>query len=360
MNEHLYAVIMAGGGGTRLWPLSRPSRPKQSLRLFGNRTLFQVSVDRLRPLLPQERIFVVTGASHVDALAEQVPDLPRENFIIEPQGRGTAPCIGLAALHMHHLDPQAVMAVLTADHFIKREAEFRATLQAAQEIAEQGYLVTLGIEPTSPATGYGYIQRGARLGQINGREYYRVEQFTEKPNPETALRFLQAGVYSWNSGMFIWQIARIRAEFARQMPELHATLTELGAVWGTPDYETLLANRWPSVPKQTIDYGIMEKARQVAVMPVDLGWSDVGTWDAVMALHAGDESGNVLRGDVVAVDTSETLVLAQGKRTVATIGVRDLIVVDTPDAVLITHRNHTQQVRDVVARLKAQRHRAVE
>ncbi len=354
MDDHLYALIMAGGGGTRLWPLSRRDHPKQALRLFGERTMFQLAVDRLRPLLPVERILIVTAAGQVDPLAAQVPDLPRENFIIEPMGRGTAPCIGLSALHLRRRDPQAVMAVLTADHFIRREPLFRRALRAATSVAQKGYLVTLGIEPTFPATGYGYIERGESLGEVDGFQVYRVLRFREKPDQATAMRFLADGLYSWNSGMFIWKVDRILEEMGRLMPDLVTTLEQLEAALDEGSYEARLAELWPRVRKETIDYGVMEHAGQVAVLPVEMGWSDVGSWAAVMALHEADAAGNVSRGEHIAVNTERTMVLAEGHRLIATVGVRDLIVVDTPDALLITTPEASQQVREVVRRLRAQ------
>ncbi len=354
-HEHLYPLIMAGGGGTRLWPLSRQAHPKQALKLFGDRTMFQLAVDRLTPLLPPEQIFVVTAADQVADLSEQALELPEENFIVEPMGRGTAPCIGLSALHLRERDPDAVMVVLTADHFIGRREKFRQVLVAAQEAARQDYLVTLGIEPAFASTGYGYIRQGERLGEIGGFDYFEVEQFTEKPDAERAEEFVASGEYAWNSGMFIWRAERILAAMERWMPKFYETLTALDDVLGAPDYEEVLQARWPKVKKEAIDYGIMEKAEKVAVFPVDLNWSDVGAWDAVMALHEADDAGNVLQGDVIDVDAERTMVFSdydQHKRLVALIGVENLIVVDTPDALLITRRDRAQDVRDVVHQLE--------
>ena len=352
MVDNLYALIMAGGGGTRLWPMSRQAHPKQMLKLVGDRSMFQLAVDRLVPLLPHSRILVVTAGEQVEGLAAQVPELPRENFIVEPLGRGTASCIGLAALHLHRRDPGAVMAVLTADHYIRRTDRFREVLRAAHQVAEEGYLVTLGIEPTHPATGYGYIRRGAGLGQAGDFDYYAVEAFVEKPDAERALAFLAAETYAWNSGMFIWRTQVILDAIAGLMPDLDATLTALGAALDAGEYASALAERWPALKKETIDYGIMERAERVAVIPVDLGWSDVGAWDAVMALRDADDAGNALSGDVIALDTENSMIMAEGQRLVTAIGVRDLVVVDTPDALLISRRNQTQRVRDVVQRLR--------
>jgi mannose-1-phosphate guanylyltransferase len=359
MVEHLYAVIMAGGGGTRLWPLSRQQHPKQTLSLGGERSLFQISVDRLLPLLPLHRIFVITGADQVAALAAQYPQLPGENFIIEPMGRGTAPCIGLAAVHLRHLDPEAVMVVVTADHHIEDIQAFNASIEVAAQVAGDGYLVTLGLKPTYPATGFGYIHLGRELGRISQLRYFEVEAFTEKPDLEQAERFLAAGsgsgegAYVWNSGMFVWHVDRILDEMRRWMPDLSDTLVQLSAVWQTTAYATRLQECWPALRKETIDYGIMERAARVAVIPVEIGWSDIGIWASVMDVYEADPEGNVISGDVVPIELRNSMILAQGGRLVAAVGIEDLIVVDTPDALLITRRDMSQRVREIVDRLKA-------
>jgi mannose-1-phosphate guanylyltransferase len=352
MIDHLYAVVMAGGGGTRLWPMSRKQHPKQTLTLTGSRTLFQVAVDRLLPLITLENIFVVTTAEQVDSLSAQYPQIPQSNFIVEPLGRGTASCIGLSALILEHLDPQATMIVVTADHYIADMDTFRESLRSARQIAEEGYLVTMGIEPTSPSTGYGYIEQGELLGEIDGFEYFEVVKFTEKPDLQTARTFLDAGNYAWNSGMFIWRVDRILDEIRQQMPELDGVLKVLGEVEGPEDFERALEQRWPSLPKETIDYGVMENADRVAVIPNDIGWSDIGTWASVKDLYSEDEDGNVMIGDVIDVDSENTMVLADGERLIATIGLEDVIVVDTPDALLITRGNQSQRVKEIVRQLK--------
>lgn len=346
-----YALIMAGGGGTRLWPLSRRDRPKQALRLIGQRTMFQHAVDRLAPLFPPERVFVVAAAEHVDALTGQAPELPQQNFIVEPEGRGTAPCIGLGAIHLRRQDPEAVMAVLTADHFIQNTARFRNVLAAAAQVAQQGHLVTLGITPSFPSTGFGYIQRGASLGTVDGFEVYRLVRFTEKPDAETAAGFLATGLYTWNSGMFIWRTERILEEFKRQMPAFSAQLGEVEATLGRPDYEATLARVWPQVEKQTIDYGIMEGAEDAAVIPVEMGWADIGSWTSLLEVLPGDAEGNVVVGEHLGVDTYNTLVFGSG-RLVATIGLEDLVIVDTEDALLVCPRERAQEVRAVVKQLE--------
>lgn len=355
MLEHFYAVIMAGGGGTRLWPLSRQQHPKQALSLIEERTLFQASVDRLLPLLPLDRIFVVTAADQVGVLAEQYPQLPIANYIIEPLGRGTASCIGLAAAHLRHFDPNAVIAVVTADHHVEDLDAFTHYLQVAHAVADQGYLVTLGVKPGYAATGYGYIRMGQRLGESQECDYYAVAAFTEKPDRERAERFLTEGVYAWNSGMFVWRVDRILEEIERWMPALHDVLSKLDAVWGASDYQTLLGECWPRLEKETIDYGVMERADRVAVIPAEMGWTDIGSWASVMEVLGTDRAGNVTMGDVLNIEGERTMTLSRGGRLVVTIGVSDLIVVDTPDAVLITRRDNSQRVREVVDWLRAER-----
>jgi mannose-1-phosphate guanylyltransferase len=347
-----YAVIIAGGSGTRLWPLSRRNRSKQSLKLVGERTMFQHAVDRLAPLFQPDQIYIVTREDQSELLHSQVPELPSSNFIKETIGRGTAPAIGLAAVHLRRLDPEATMAVLTADHYITNTEEFRRALEAAFVLAEVGHLVTLGIKPVSASTGFGYIQQGKSVGSADYFPVFRVERFTEKPDPDVAQKMVNSGKFSWNSGMFVWRVDRILEEFQTHMPELYAHLMEVESALGKKDYRAVLGRVWNQVTEQTIDYGIMEQAADTVVIPVDIGWTDVGSWASLAELLPSDQDGNIFVGPYKAIDTHDTLVFG-GKRLVATIGVHDLVIVDSDDALLICAKNREQEVRDIVGRLKA-------
>lgn len=347
-----YAVIMAGGSGTRLWPLSREKRPKQTLKLVGERTMFQQSVDRLAPLFPPERILVVTRIDYADLLQQQVPELPAENFILEPEGRGTAPAIGLAAIHLAKRDLEAVMAVQTADHYIADTICFREALVAAEELTRQGFLVTLGIQPVSPSTGYGYIQKSEPMEVSGEMKAYRVNRFVEKPTQEIALKMVTSKEYVWNSGMFVWRVEHILQAFACHMPAFYQQLLAIGKMWGSKQYQDSLQNIWATVPRQTIDYGIMEKTRNVAVLPVSIGWVDVGSWSSMDQLHTPDQQGNIWTGPHVDIDTRNSTVITDGSHMTATIGIDGLVIVDTPDALLVCAKDHEQEVREVIQRLK--------
>ncbi|MBK6646936.1 MAG: mannose-1-phosphate guanylyltransferase [Anaerolineales bacterium] len=356
--SHAYAVIMAGGGGTRLWPLSRREKPKQLLPLIGQETLFQSTVKRLEGLFPPERILVVTVEEQAHEMKEQAPELPDENYLIEPAPRGTASVVGLAAMALRKRDPLATMAILPSDHFIRNVDLFHYLLKAAFDVADNDYLVTLGITPTMPSTAYGYIQQGA--GVDGGYKYpvYTVKTFKEKPSEETARQLLRSGDHSWNSGMFIWRADAILAEIRKQMPGLMDALDQIGADWGTSKQLETLVKIWKDVKIETVDYGIMEKAEKVAVLPAGgLGWSDVGSWSSLFEVLLPDMSGNIATNAVshLALETNNTLVYGGSDRLVVTIGVDDMVVVDTGDALLICKSDQSQKVKDVVEHLKKHR-----
>lgn len=352
--NHTYAVVMAGGGGTRLWPISRKKHPKHILPLLGERTLFQSTLDRLDGLIPPERVYVVTTLEQAQELKSQASHLPVENFLIEPLPRGTASVVGLAAAALLKRDPDSVMLVLPADHFIRNRDLFHLVLRSAVQVARKDYLVTLGITPTYPATGYGYIQSGDLLPDKFDYPVSRVLRFTEKPDETQARLMLAGGDHSWNSGMFIWRAGLILDEFTRQMPDLKSVLDRIGAAWGTSKQDAVLSAVWPQLKTETIDYGIMEHAANVAVLPAGgLEWSDVGSWDSLFDVLLPDGSGNVIvNSDFMPLETHNSLVYSSAKKLIVTVGVDDIIVIDSGDALLVCRRDQAQQVRQVIDDLK--------
>lgn len=325
------------------------------LRLIEQRSLFQMAVDRLEGLYVPQNILVVTVAEQVGELREQCSQIPEENFLVEPMPRGTASVAGLAAVALVERDPKAVMAVLTSDHYIGNQEWFQNLLKVACKVAEQNYLVTLGITPTYAATGYGYIQQGALLGRFHGVDVFHVVRFKEKPDELQAQLMLATGDHTWNSGMFIWKAQRILEEIQQQMPALSEALEKIRAKWNTPERGVVLAEEWSKLKTETIDYGIMEGAKDVAVIPAgSLRWSDVGSWDSLFDVLPADSNGNiVMGGHHFGLDTRQSLVYVNEEhRLIVTIGVRDLVVVDTGDVLLICRKDEAQKVRHVVHLLK--------
>ena len=352
---NLYAVIMAGGIGSRFWPESRRARPKQFLKVLGDDTLIQKTVRRLDGLVPPENRFVVTHQDYVDQTREQLPNLPPENILAEPVGRNTAPCILYAAIKLHKRDPDGVMIVLPADHLVQRVDRFHETIRvAAEKAAAPGALVTIGIAPTHPATGFGYIQFDGTVDhEANGElTAHPVRTFAEKPDLETAERFLDSGDFLWNSGMFIWRADSIRSAIEELMPSTASAFAGVKEAVDTSDEAVAVKSAYASCPSVSIDYGVMERAKQVFVVPGSFGWSDVGDWRAVYDLSSKDEHGNALSGNVIVNDASRCLVEAED-RLIVLVGVHDLIVVETEDALLICHRESTQKVKNVVEYLRA-------
>lgn len=347
----VYAVVMAGGQGTRFWPASRAARPKQFLPILGRRTMLQETVARTAALARPARTLVVTGAEQAALVRRQVPRLPRENLLAEPVGRSTAPCIALAAEVILSRVPEALMIVLPADHAIARPAPFRATLRRACDIAAGGdWLVTIGIRPAYAETGYGYIEAGEALDRGTPAAH-RARAFHEKPDRARAEAYCAAGRFSWNSGMFVWRATAIRAAIERFLPETAAALRPVGGARTKAARDRAIARAYRSVESISIDHGVMEKAERVAVVRGDFGWNDVGSWAAMPEAWGTDGQGNAVRGEVLGVEARRNVVLA-GDRLVALLGVDDLVVVDTEDALLVCARDRAQEVRRVVDELR--------
>jgi mannose-1-phosphate guanylyltransferase len=353
----MYAVIMAGGKGARFWPRSRNRLPKHLLDICNERTIIQETVERIIPLTPPEKILIVTGASHARELIGQLPQIPPENILIEPVGRNTAPCIGLAALVVRKRAGNAVMAVLPSDHLIADEEHFRHVLAAAADMAARGdHLVTIGIRPTGPETGYGYIEEGKLATRERGEDIFTVKSIREKPDAELAKTFLARGGFYWNSGMFIWQAATILKEMEASLPDIYEGLLTIDKALGTPAEAKIIADAYGRFRSISIDYGVMETSKNTLVIPTDFGWSDVGSWDALWEVSEKDDQGIAARNreGLISVNSRNSLVYSP-KKLVALVEVTDLIVVETEDALLICKRGASQEVKKVVETLEEEK-----
>ncbi|HYF94933.1 MAG TPA: mannose-1-phosphate guanylyltransferase [Symbiobacteriaceae bacterium] len=353
MTNTVKAVVMAGGRGERFWPASTPDRPKQFIDLTGGGTLIQQTVNRLAQIIPFRDIFVVTAASHVDLAQTQLPQLPRRNFIVEPVGRDTAPCVGLASIWLEKFDPEATVLVVAADHFIPDQERFCDIAQAGINFAaKSGGLVTFGIKPTRPETGYGYIELGELSSYSETEPVHRARRFVEKPNAAIAADYMASGRFLWNAGMFVWSLRAIREEIERHLPELHNGLEELACCPTVEELQAKLPEHFPRLPKISIDFGVMERSDRVFVIPSDFRWDDLGSWTALARLRTPDRDGNVVKGLVLTEDCRNVMVEANGGRLVAALGVSDIIVVETEHAVLVCAADRTQDIRRLA--LKAQ------
>lgn len=352
--SNVHIAILAGGSGTRLWPRSRAETPKQLLNLVGDeKSMLQQTVQRILPLVPFERVYILTGPEHADSIATQLPQLPEENIFIEPSPRGTAPCLGLAAMRLRRKHGgKNIMISLHADHAIKRKNRFRDALRAAAATARKGYLVTVGIVPTHPETGFGYIERGSALFEKQGINVYRVARFREKPPLEQARTFVESGRFYWNAGYFAWTLDNLLEEFQRLLPEMYARLDTMTGRIPSKSVNAL----WHQIDPVTIDVGIMEQARKVAVVPCDMGWSDVGNWTALYEILEKDEDGNVVLTDkeYVGIDSQNCLIHNNEDKLVTTIGLEDMIIVNTPNALLVLPKARAQEVGTLVKKLEAQ------
>lgn len=351
----VFGVIMAGGVGTRFWPRSREKSPKQLLEIVGKGTMIQNTVRRFERFIPSRDILIVTNKVHKAQILKQLPHFEEENIVVEPVGRNTAPCIGLAALHIKKMDPAAVMVVSPSDHLIEDEAEFQRVMELAVETAELSRsLLTIGIHPTHPETGYGYIQMFVEAGAHNpyqAKGVLKVKTFAEKPNLQTAERFLASGDFLWNSGMFVWRVDAILSQLATCLPEMTQELNRIEAAIGTPQYQQVLETAYGVIRGISIDYGVMEKSESVYVIPGKFGWSDIGSWDEVFRISGKDGHGNSINGRVITKDTEGSFIHSPGK-VVATVGVSDLIIINTDDALLICRKGQSQDVKEIVDYLK--------
>ncbi len=345
----IYAVIMAGGVGSRFWPRSKKKKPKQLIRIFGENTMIQDTALRLENIVKPENIFIITNVVQKERVEEQLPHIPKENVIAEPFGRNTAPAIALAAKIIEKRNPEAVMLTFPADHLITNVKEFHKTLQKAINFAATSDgLVTIGIQPTHPETGYGYIQFDE--SEI-GNGIYNVMNFAEKPNFKTATRFLKSGDFLWNSGMFIWRVDSILSEIKKYLPDLCDGLTALEPVIGKKKFDSVLETVYGKIRSVSIDYGVMEKSKKVFLVKSAFGWSDVGSWEAVYNLSEKDKNENAAIGDVYTKDVKGSYIFSP-KKFSAVIGVENLIVINTENALLVCKRENAQDVKDVVEYLK--------
>ncbi len=337
MNQNLYIVLLAGGSGTRFWPLSRHEEPKQFLKITSGRSLLQETLSRVQSLVPPQNVLVVTNLLYQRKVKEQLSafKISPRNILLEPEGKNTAPAIAWAATKIHRINPEAIMIVLPSDHLIAHRDSFLKNLKEAILLAGKNYLVTLGIVPTRPETGYGYLK--TKEIRIQGRTILKVEKFIEKPSLATAQKFLKGKKHLWNSGMFIWKTDAILKSFAQFLPNVSQGL-----------------NEWHKLPSISIDYGILEKARNVVTVPAsNIGWSDLGSWETLSEHLSKDNNGNIFKGDILSIDCKNTLVLG-GKRLIAAVGLNNLAIIDTPDALLISSLDKSQKIKNIVGFLKKQ------
>lgn len=357
----LHTVLMAGGSGTRFWPESRAQNPKQLLRLLDSQSLLEKTWARIAPLVPAERTLVITTAEQAPGIANQLPNLPPENLIVEPCGRDTAPCIGLGATVVAHRDPEGVMVVLPADHVIEPDEEFQRAVSAGAGVIqrEPQALVTFGIPPTYPATGFGYIERGDSQESVEGIPIFAVEAFREKPALQQAEQYLATGRYYWNSGIFLWRATRILDLLGEFEPEIIAGLEPIGESLdhsktpsGNDTFDKVLARQYGNLPRISIDYAVMERAPDVRVLEAPYHWDDLGSWRAFARMLGADEQGNTVSGTHCGIDTEGSILRAPDGHLIATLGVRDLIIVATPDATLVADKNDEDAIKKLVQVLR--------
>ena len=346
-----YAVIMCGGSGSRFWPKSRKHFPKQFLKTVGEKTMIQLTVDRISKFIPFENIFMVTNICYVNTILEQVPEISRANIIIEPMIRETAACIGYSAIKLLKNDPEAVMIVLPSDHYIEDEEEFINTLKQGLDLTEAyNCLVTMGIKPSRPETAYGYIETGKEIDEGMDIPTFKVKRFTEKPNKEKAQEFIEKGTYLWNSGMFIWKACTLLKQYKKFLPDMYLCLKRISEVIGVDGEEKIVEEEYKKIDGISIDYGILEKAWDVFVMECNFKWDDIGSWTALERYMNRDECGNSIKGRYSVIDTQNCLLYGD-KRLIAAVGVEDLIVVETEDVILVCKKERDQDIKTLLKSL---------
>ncbi len=350
-------VIRAGGFGTRLWPFSRTTRPKQFHRMVGERTMLQEAAHRIRPLVGVRDLYVSTGSELTSIVREQLPELPGAGLIVEPALRNTGPAVGLECVLLESRCPGCTVASLGSDHHIGKPEEFCRLLRVAEAAAEEDpeTLFTIGVRPTRVETGYGYIQKGAVARRVNGEPVYRVARFREKPDEQTASRYVKSGDYLWNSNMFVWKAQTVLALFEQFEPDLHRILMRIRSAVGTGEEWTAIEREYPRMKEVAIDNAIIERAPKVATLEADIDWSDIGSWGALTDVLPVDTEGNLISGDVLNLNSRNITAYGVEGKLIALVDVEDLVVVDTPDALLICRRDRAQRVRDVVAALQEDR-----
>ena len=347
--EHLQAVVLAGGSGTRFWPLSRPHRPKQLLDLSGQGVLLWQTFDRLSSLVSKRQCWMVVGDAHAEGCMQAVPEVDAERVLVEPCARNTAAAIGLAAIHLVHESPQATMVILPADHHVRDSNAFCEAINQASAVAQSSSIVTLGIKPSRAETGYGYIECGEPRGETGA---FEVSAFREKPDPQLAEEYVKAGHYYWNAGVFVARADIMLEQIRLYQPELHTGLMNLADCIGQADYQDKLNTIYASLPSISIDYAVMEQAKDVAIVPVECGWSDVGSLATLDGVIEADENKNLILGQSLTIDTSGCTLIAEGNNVVATIGLKDMVVVHTEDATLVLPKARAQEVKAIVSMLR--------